>query len=105
MALDVYWIALIALAPTSVLLAGRSYLVRPFQRLTRGNEGDKQDRDDGDDSAHQFRRTFLQVYLLVMGSEWLQVKGPLARWNPQRFADPRPGPLHVQPPPRREISI
>jgi len=35
---------------------------------------------DAEASATQFRRIFLPVYLLVMGSDWLQVRS-LARTN------------------------
>ncbi len=101
MALDVYWIALIVLAPSSVLLAGRGYLAGPLRRRLTwrwrwrrrqtakeggpdgGEQAEKEgalssseqadgDGDDDDDEARRFRRQFLQVYLLVMGSEWLQ---------------------------------
>ncbi len=80
MALDVYWIALLALAPTSILLAGRGYFVRPLRRLVGGKrdqDGDvercEESGKDRNDMARRFRITFLRVYLLVMGSEWLQV--------------------------------
>ncbi len=78
MALDIYWIALLLLLPTVVLLSGRGLILRPFHRLRREKDGGEAQLDPGrhtekDEEGRKFRRIFLEVYLLVMGSEWLQV--------------------------------
>lgn len=84
MGLDIYWTTLLLLVPTVTLLTGRNLLARPFRRFAAawkdgGKHGEhtsyEDDLDDKDAEAHRFRRIFLQVYLLVMGSEWLQVRG------------------------------
>ncbi|KAI1840546.1 hypothetical protein JX266_013275 [Neoarthrinium moseri] len=71
--LDIYWIGLLALLPGVALVAGRKLILRSFKRSTNPSEkdivGDQRQREA---LAKDFRRTFLQVYLLVMGSEWLQ---------------------------------
>ncbi|KAI1774899.1 hypothetical protein F4818DRAFT_441723 [Hypoxylon cercidicola] len=67
MALDLYWIGLLILVPLVTLAAGHQVFLRPFQD-TRGEETiTLRDVD-----AKAFRTTFLRVYLVVMGSEWLQ---------------------------------
>lgn len=78
MALDIYWIGLLILVPTIAFAAGHNLLLKPF-RGRRGGSGrtnpheKTRPSDRREDEARKFRRTFLQVYLLVMGSEWLQV--------------------------------
>ncbi|KAI1334964.1 hypothetical protein F5Y15DRAFT_428630 [Xylariaceae sp. FL0016] len=85
MDLDIYWITLVVLTPVVALTAGRGIIARvctrwwhPGQqqrsRLSRGEAKDSRgdDDDDDDDKAAAFRVTFFRVYLLVMGSEWLQ---------------------------------
>lgn len=75
MSLDIYWTALLVLLPTVVLLTGKNLLLRPFQRFTRWekvNTTEDAETINKDEEASKFRRLFLQVYLLVMGSEWLQ---------------------------------
>lgn len=79
MALDIYWTTLILLLPTVVLLSGRGLILRPFRRRHKANEHDDNrielhERILKDEEAKKFRRMFLEVYLLVMGSEWLQVR-------------------------------
>lgn len=82
MILDIYWIGLLALAPTIAVAAGHDIALRPLKKRWRrrrnadlelGNEKEPSPRDRRDKEAAQFRRTFLQVYLMVMGSEWMQV--------------------------------
>lgn len=75
MGLDIYWTTLLVLLPTVVLLTGKNLLLRPFRRFTRWEKVDTSEDTDAiskDEEASKFRRLFLQVYLLVMGSEWLQ---------------------------------
>ncbi|KAI1504481.1 molybdate-anion transporter MOT2 [Biscogniauxia marginata] len=69
MGLDIYWNTLIALVPLVALIAGHRIILRPFRN---GWQDDKSENSSYDEAASQFRRTFLQVYLLVMGSKWLQ---------------------------------
>ncbi|KAK7740415.1 hypothetical protein SLS62_011132 [Diatrype stigma] len=77
MALDIYWIGLLILVPTIAFAAGHNFWLRPFRRSAYGfarrdPEEKTPSSDRRGDEARKFRRTFLQVYLLVMGSEWLQ---------------------------------
>ncbi|RYP57230.1 hypothetical protein DL769_009618 [Monosporascus sp. CRB-8-3] len=69
MGLGIYWIALLVLAPTAAFAAGHKVILRPFRRR-RGHDEETCCERDGE--AREFRMTFLRVYLLVMGSEWLQ---------------------------------
>ncbi len=84
MALDIYWIGLLVLVPTVAFTAGRGVILRPFRR--KRTPGTSEGREKPASSSpsplapgrrheeiRKFRWTFLQVYLLVMGSEWLQV--------------------------------
>ena len=98
MGLDIYWTGLLVLAPAVAFSAGgHTAVVEPLKRLrwktwtTLGAGSDASQEkplpslssSDCDCRAEtgcsvearrsQFRRTFFQVYLLVMGSEWLQV--------------------------------
>ena len=96
MGLDIYWTGLLVLAPAVAFSAGgHTAIIKPLKRFrektrTRqgvGNEEAKgktvqssSSNDFGEETGcsierrrKQFRRTFFQVYLLVMGSEWLQV--------------------------------
>lgn len=83
MELDIYWTTLLVLLPTVVLLTGKSIILRPFrhikgiwERIDSTAEDEKytasaavqqqQQQDEKDEEARKFRRTFLQVYLLVM---------------------------------------
>ncbi|KAH8886939.1 MFS general substrate transporter [Thozetella sp. PMI_491] len=78
MALDIYWIALLLLLPAVVLVSGRGLILRPFKRFRRDKKDDTNvhmqatGRQKKDEEGRKFRRMFLEVYLLVMGSEWLQ---------------------------------
>ncbi|KAI1134024.1 MFS general substrate transporter [Hypoxylon sp. FL0543] len=67
MALSIYWVGLCVLMPLVVLLMGRQTISRPFQRPRPEKETSAQDVE-----AKKFLRTFMRVYLVVMGSEWLQ---------------------------------
>ena len=79
MALDIYWIALILLLPTVVLVSGRDFIIQRFHRLRKEKDANPTECEPRDSDlnkpaeARVFRRMFLEVYLLVMGSEWLQV--------------------------------
>ncbi|KAI2472697.1 MFS general substrate transporter [Annulohypoxylon bovei var. microspora] len=66
MALNIYWIGLFILIPVVVLLVGYKVILRLFW-TTKFKEENAQYVE-----ARKFRRTFLRVYLVVMGSEWLQ---------------------------------
>lgn len=68
MALDLYWTGLLVLVPLVTLVAGHQIILRPFQDARREKAATSRDID-----ADAFRKTFLRVYLVVMGSEWLQV--------------------------------
>ena len=79
MAFDIYWTTLVLLLPTVVLLSGRGLILRPFRRFHKTDQRDDDpielhERGLKDKEARKFRRMFLEVYLLVMGSEWLQVR-------------------------------
>lgn len=94
MELGIYWITLLVLLPTVVLLTGRDIFMRPFKHIhirwkkfqhpgeKFGHEGiistaAPMDGDMGSppqskaEEVAKFRVTFLSIYLLVMSSEWL----------------------------------
>lgn len=97
MELDIYWITLLVLLPTVVLLTGRGVFIRAFRHVhtrwrrvrhwdavqkVEGKSGRASiDIVAGEDASHpiptklqeaaRFRTSFLSVYLLVMSSEWL----------------------------------
>lgn len=73
MQLDIYWVALLVLVPTVLLLTGHARIKHILLRLRSGSWPQAY-QTDKDAEASRFQRIFLQVYLLVMGSEWLQVK-------------------------------
>lgn len=81
MGLDIYWIGLLVLVPIVAIVAGHetilsSSLLRGIAAITTTATTTSEKRgetDPIDDEARAFRRTFLRVYLLVIGSEWLQV--------------------------------
>ncbi|KAH8163269.1 hypothetical protein CIB48_g4977 [Xylaria polymorpha] len=68
MGLDIYWIGLLVLIPLVIIVAGHKTILSWF----RGTSAEKRERNPLDDDAREFQRTFLRVYLLVIGSEWLQ---------------------------------
>ncbi|KAI8623678.1 MFS general substrate transporter [Xylariaceae sp. FL1651] len=68
MGLDIYWIGLLVLVPLVAIFAGRETILATI----RGRPTEKPALKPLDGDAKKFRRTFFQVYLLVMGSEWLQ---------------------------------
>lgn len=74
MALNIYWTSLFILMPIVVLFIGRHVILRLFRTKNLEKNVVPQDVDV---EAQKFRRTFLRVYLVVMGSEWLQVSW----WN------------------------
>ncbi|KAH9988004.1 MFS general substrate transporter [Xylariaceae sp. FL0662B] len=69
MALNIYWTGLIILMPLVAFVAGHKIILRPFRSLKSEKTSPTCAHDD---EARKFRRKFLRVYLLVMGSEWLQ---------------------------------
>ncbi|KAK5634522.1 hypothetical protein RRF57_010235 [Xylaria bambusicola] len=70
MGLDIYWIGLLVLVPVvAAAVAGHETILSSL-RGTAAPE--KREADPLEDEAREFRRTFLRVYLLVIGSEWLQ---------------------------------
>ncbi|RYP62040.1 hypothetical protein DL770_009652 [Monosporascus sp. CRB-9-2] len=69
MGLDIYWIGLLVLVPTVVFAAGHNAILRTFRRR-RGLDAETCCERDGE--VWEFCTTFLRVYLLVMGSEWVQ---------------------------------
>jgi hypothetical protein len=73
MGLDIYWIGLLILAPCTALVLGRNFVLRPFMSQHDEKQEPTMYNLELENEAKKFRRTFLQVYLLVMGSEWLQV--------------------------------
>ncbi|CAJ2512706.1 Uu.00g008250.m01.CDS01 [Anthostomella pinea] len=68
MCLDIYWISLLVLVPLVAFVTGRDFIIRPFHKKLV----EKPMTWTPDEDARKFRWTFLQVYLVVMGSEWLQ---------------------------------
>jgi hypothetical protein len=103
MGLDTYWIGLIVLVPCVALVSGRNIVFRPFRKTLAEKEPELQKETE----ARKFRRVFLQVYLIVMGSEWLQVS--LYPCFCHNFANQMhidvPGSIHVLPLPRRETHL
>lgn len=97
MELDIYWITLLVLLPTVVLLTGRGVFIRALGHVhtqwRRVRDWDAVQNVDGKiirtradaaagtdpshrvpsklDEAARFRTSFLSIYLLVMSSEWL----------------------------------
>ncbi|KAI0914948.1 hypothetical protein F4823DRAFT_630045 [Ustulina deusta] len=69
MGLDIYWTGLLVLVPIVALVAGHKTILSSL-RGTPSTE--KREPDPLDDEARDFQWTFLRVYLLVIGSEWLQ---------------------------------
>ncbi|KAI0160889.1 MFS general substrate transporter [Hypoxylon sp. FL1284] len=67
MALDLYSTGLLVLVPLATLVVGQRVFLRPFCGARQEKVTTLQDID-----ADAFRKTFLRVYLVVMGSEWLQ---------------------------------
>ncbi|KAI1752627.1 hypothetical protein F4782DRAFT_540285 [Xylaria castorea] len=68
MGLDIYWIGLLVLTPLVAIVAGHKTILS----WLRGTSVEKREPNPLDDDAREFQRTFLRVYLLVIGSEWLQ---------------------------------
>lgn len=97
MDLDIYWITLLVLLPTVVLLTGRGIFIRAFGHVhtwwRRVKHWDAANKFESEsirasalavagknasspppsklEEATRFRTSFLSVYLLVMSSEWL----------------------------------
>ncbi|KAI0803952.1 hypothetical protein GGR55DRAFT_682091 [Xylaria sp. FL0064] len=69
MGLDIYWIGLLVLVPIVALVAGHKTILSSL-RGTSSTE--KREHDPLNNEAAKFQLTFLRVYLLVIGSEWLQ---------------------------------
>ncbi|RYP69026.1 hypothetical protein DL771_006352 [Monosporascus sp. 5C6A] len=69
MGLDIYWVGLLVLTPTAAFAAGHNIILRTFRRR-RGLDEETCCERHGE--VWEFCMTFLPVYLLVMGSEWLQ---------------------------------
>ncbi|KAI1115334.1 MFS general substrate transporter [Nemania sp. NC0429] len=79
MGLDIYWIGLLVLAPLVAIVAGHETIRKLAARATMSAEKKQQQEKGGEvevdpleDEAAKFQRTFLSVYLLAVGSEWLQ---------------------------------
>ncbi|KAI1308114.1 hypothetical protein F5Y03DRAFT_405319 [Xylaria venustula] len=72
MGLDIYWTGLLVLVPIVALVAGHKTILSSVQGTLSPSSTEKRERDPLDDDARAFQRTFLRVYLLVIGSEWLQ---------------------------------
>ncbi|KAI0509326.1 hypothetical protein F5B22DRAFT_638143 [Xylaria bambusicola] len=70
MGLDIYWIGLLVLVPVVAVVAGHETILSSLRGTAAAPE--KRETDPLGDEAREFRRTFLRVYLLVIGSEWLQ---------------------------------
>ncbi|KAI0533585.1 hypothetical protein GGR58DRAFT_516796 [Xylaria digitata] len=68
MGLDIYWIGLLVLVPVVAIVAGHTVVLSAFRRAP----AEKREPDPLDDDARELQWTFLRVYLLVIGSEWLQ---------------------------------
>ncbi|KAI0106528.1 MFS general substrate transporter [Nemania sp. FL0031] len=68
MALDIYWVGLLVLVPIVAIVAGYKTILS----LVQGTSTEKRELDPLDDEAGRLQRTFLRVYLVVVGSEWLQ---------------------------------
>ncbi|KAI0145616.1 MFS general substrate transporter [Xylariaceae sp. FL1272] len=73
MSIDIYWAGLLLLAPIIGTVARWNDIAALFAKLRgRTTTGEKSDVGQRDLEARKFRMTFLWVYLLVMGAEWLQ---------------------------------
>ncbi|KAI1817454.1 MFS general substrate transporter [Poronia punctata] len=81
MGIDIYWTGLLVLIPIVAVVAGKDKISTLLRRrrssratVTPGDEKQHVDPDPDliDDDARQFQKVFLRVYLLVVGSEWLQ---------------------------------
>ncbi|KAK8112795.1 hypothetical protein PG984_013321 [Apiospora sp. TS-2023a] len=82
--LDIYWASLLILVPCVTLVLGRNIVLRTFGRFSiytaSATANSKKSIEEEDEEvnrqyaedANKFRWLFLRVYLLVMGSEWLQ---------------------------------
>ncbi|KAI0866336.1 hypothetical protein F4860DRAFT_508730 [Xylaria cubensis] len=68
MGLDIYWIGLLVLIPLVAIVAGYKNILS----WLRGTSAEKREPHPLDEDAREFQLTFLRVYLLVIGSEWLQ---------------------------------
>ncbi|KAI0553437.1 hypothetical protein F4679DRAFT_571150 [Xylaria curta] len=68
MSIGIYWIGLLVLIPFVAIVAG----YRTILSWLRGTSAEKREPNPLDDEAREFQLTFLRVYLLVIGSEWLQ---------------------------------
>ncbi|KAF2967858.1 hypothetical protein GQX73_g5694 [Xylaria multiplex] len=68
MGLDIYWVGLLVLVPVVAIVAGHTVILSAFRKVPT----EKQEPDPLDDGARELQWTFLRVYLLVIGSEWLQ---------------------------------
>ncbi|KAI0409031.1 hypothetical protein F4802DRAFT_593881 [Xylaria palmicola] len=76
MDLNIYWLALLVLAPLVAIAAGYGAVLSWWRRWSGEKRETKTPDDDDDDEARKFELTFLRVYLLVIGSEWLQGRVP-----------------------------
>jgi hypothetical protein len=70
MGLDIYWTGLVIMVPCVGLVAGRKFVLGPLMRTLETEKGQQIPLDY---EARKFRKIFLQVYLLVMRSDWHQV--------------------------------
>ncbi|KAI1154002.1 hypothetical protein F4825DRAFT_460707 [Nemania diffusa] len=70
MDINIYWVGLLAL----VFLVAIAIAISQHKTIlsVRGAPTEKREPCPLDDDARKFERTFLTVYLLVIGSEWLQ---------------------------------
>ncbi|KAI2629423.1 MFS general substrate transporter [Xylaria nigripes] len=68
MNIDIYWTGLLVLVAFVTVVAGHKTILTSLRRAP----AEKQTCDPLDDEAKRFQLTFLRVYLLVVGSEWLQ---------------------------------
>ncbi|KAI1738855.1 hypothetical protein F4680DRAFT_466933 [Xylaria scruposa] len=68
MSVGIYWIGLLVLIPLVAIVAGYKTILS----WLRGTSAEKRKPNPLDDEAREFQLTFLRVYLLVIGSEWLQ---------------------------------
>ncbi|KAI0892549.1 MFS general substrate transporter [Annulohypoxylon nitens] len=88
MALNIYWTSLFILMPIVVLFLGRNAVLRLFRTKNLERNGVPQDVDV-DVEARKFHRTFLRVYLVVMGSEWLQAPYLYSLFHDEKGFDKR----------------
>ncbi|KAI1090950.1 MFS general substrate transporter [Rostrohypoxylon terebratum] len=86
MALNIYWTSLFILVLIVVLLMGRNFILRLFR--TKNLEKDVV-LQDVDAEARKFRIIFLRVYLVVMGSEWLQTPYLYSLFHDEKGFDTR----------------